>query len=65
MYYIIPVTSPAHLLPCKYMLIEVELQLLISHVNAQLLKRVLLEILKPKYVQNGDVVMSFTINSNR
>lgn len=37
------------------MLVEVELDLLISNVDAQLLKRVPLEVLKPEYVEDPDV----------
>lgn len=37
------------------MLVEVELNLLIGNVDAQLLKRVLLEVLKAKDVQDADV----------
>lgn len=44
-----------HLLPSKYMLVEIELQLFIGYVDTQLLKRVGTEILEPKNVQNSNV----------
>ena len=37
------------------MLVEVKLDLLVGDVDAQLLERVLLEVLKTKDVQNADV----------
>ena len=40
-----------YLLPGKDMLVEVVLDLFISDVDAQLFKRVVIKILKPKYVQ--------------
>lgn len=44
-----------YLFPSKYVLVEVKLNLLIGDVYAELLKRVLFEVLKPKDVQDADV----------
>ena len=44
-----------YLLPGKDVLVEVELQLLIGHVDTQLLKRVATKVLKTKDVQDPDV----------
>lgn len=45
---------PAHLFQLEDVLVEVLLQLLVGVVDAELLKRVLLEHLKPKDVQHSD-----------
>lgn len=52
---IIMTCAHTHLFPSKYMLVEVKLQLFISYVDTQLLKRVGTEILEPKDVQNSDI----------
>ena len=46
--------NDSHLFPSKYVLIEVILDLFVRDVYAQLLKRVLLKILKAEYVKNSD-----------
>ena len=42
----------SHLLPCEDVLIEEVLELFVGNVNTQLLKAVLLKLLKPKDVQD-------------
>lgn len=44
-----------YLFPRKDVLVEVKLDLLVGNVDAELLKRVLLEVFKTKYVQDADV----------
>lgn len=44
-----------YLFPGEYVLIEVKLDLLIGYVDAELLKRVLLEVFKAKDVQDADI----------
>lgn len=44
-----------YLFPGEYVLVEVELDLLVGDVDAELLEGVLLEILKTKDVQDADV----------
>lgn len=45
----------AYLFPGKDMLIEVELNLFIGNVDAELFKRIFFEILKAKDIQNSNV----------
>lgn len=45
-----------YLLPGEYVLIEVELNLLVGDVDAELLKRVVLEVLEAEDVQDADVL---------
>ena len=47
-----------HLFPSKDMLVEVKLQLLISHVDAELLKRVLAKVLEPENIQDPNVQLT-------
>lgn len=51
-----------YLLPSKYVLVEVELDLLIGQVDAELLKRVLLEVLKAEDIQDADVQALFVLS---
>lgn len=44
-----------YLFPSEYVLVEVELDLLVGDVDAELLERVLLEVLKTKDVQDANV----------
>ena len=44
-----------HLLPGEYVLVEVKLDLLVGDVDAELLERVLLEVLETEDVQDADV----------
>lgn len=44
-----------YLFPSEYVLVEVKLDLLIGDVDAELLERVLLEVLKTEYVQDANV----------
>lgn len=44
-----------YLLPGEYVLVEVELDLFVGDVDAELLKRVPLEVLKAKDVQDANV----------
>lgn len=45
----------SHLFPSKYVLVEVKLDLLVGDVDAELLERVFLEVLKAEDVQDADV----------
>lgn len=47
--------STFYLFPSKYVLVEVKLDLFVGNVDAELLERVLLEVLKTEYVQDADV----------
>lgn len=49
------VGSTFYLFPSKYVLVEVKLDLFVGNVDAELLERVLLEVLKTEYVQDADV----------
>lgn len=44
-----------YLFPSKDVLVEVKLDLLVGYVDAKLLKGVLLEVLKAKYIQDANV----------
>ena len=44
-----------YLFPSKNVLVEVELDLLVGYVDAELLERVLFKVLKAKDVQDADV----------
>lgn len=44
-----------HLFESKYVLVEIKLNLLVCDVDAQLLKRVLLEVFKSKDVQDSHI----------
>lgn len=44
-----------YLFPSEYVLVEVELDLLVGNVDAELLKRVFLEVLKTEDVQDANV----------
>lgn len=46
----VAMSTLAYLLPSKDVLVEIELELLVSHVDQQLLKRVGPEVLEPKDV---------------
>lgn len=44
-----------YLFPSEYVLVEVKLDLLVGDVDAELLERVLLEVLEAEHVQDADV----------
>ena len=44
-----------YLLPGEYVLVEVKLDLLVGNVDAELLERILLEVLEAKDVQDANV----------
>lgn len=48
-------TEETHLFPSEYVLVEVELDLLVGDVDAELLERVPLEVLEAEDVQDADV----------
>ncbi len=47
--------ASTHLFPRKDVLVEVELKLLVGHIDQQLLKRVCPEVLESEDVQNPDI----------
>lgn len=54
-----------HLLPGEYVLVEVELDLLVGDVDAQLLEGVLLEVLETEDVQDADVQALVVLSGRR
>ena len=54
-----PALLNTHLLKGKDVLVEVKLNLFVGDVDAQLLKRVLLEVLKSKDVQDSHIHSTF------
>lgn len=53
-----------YLLPSKYVLVEVKLDLLVGDVDAELLERVLLKVLKAEDVQYADVQALFILSGD-
>ena len=50
----------AYLLPGEHILVEVKLELLVSNIDAELLKRIVLAILESKNVKNTNTVQLLT-----